>query len=110
VHHLDEFFHRKYAEDADGNLVKVATGEEILADQMAHADAHIHMPSPSYWPIMLAFCLPIIALGVIFSVILAVVGGALLVMAAYGWAIEPSTADPSDFNAPSGPSTGVAHV
>jgi cytochrome c oxidase subunit I len=48
VSHLDEFFHRKYAEDANGNMVKVATGEEILADQIAHADKHIHMPSPCW--------------------------------------------------------------
>ena len=108
VSHLDEFFYRKYAEDAQGNLVKVATGEEILADQLAHADTHIHMPSPSYWPIVLAFSLPIIGLGVIFSTYLAVVGAAILLMAAYGWAIEPSTADPSDFDPTSGPSTGVA--
>jgi hypothetical protein len=32
-------------------------------------------------------------------------------MAAYGWAIEPATADDSDFENPAGPSTEVAlHV
>ena len=111
VSHLDEFFHRKYAEDANGNMVKVATAEEILADQIAHADKHIHMPSPSYWPIVLAFSLPIIALGLIFSTYLAIFGGIICVMAGYGWAIEPSTADPSDFDQSAGPSTEVAlHV
>jgi cytochrome c oxidase subunit I len=111
VSHLDEFFHRKYAEDANGNMVKVATGEEILADQIAHADKHIHMPSPSYWPLVLAVSLPIIALGVIFSTYIAIAGGAICVMAAYGWAIEPATADDSDFENPAGPSTEVAfHV
>ena len=34
------------------------------------------MPSPSYWPIVLAFGLPIIAYGIIFNRVLAVVGGA----------------------------------
>ena len=53
VHALDEFFHRKYEDVGEGDahdLRKVATAEEILADLEAHADHHIHMPSPSYWP------------------------------------------------------------
>ena len=55
VHHLDEFFHRKYEDDDEGEhreLRQVATAEEMLAEQEANADAHIHMPSPSYWPIV----------------------------------------------------------
>ena len=54
VHALDEFFHRKYEDVGEGDahdLRQVATAEEILAEQEAHADHHIHMPSPSYWPI-----------------------------------------------------------
>ena len=34
------------------DLRQVATAEEILAEQEAHADHHIHLPSPSYWPIV----------------------------------------------------------
>ena len=58
VHALDEFFHRKYEDVGEGDhhdLQQVATAEEILAEQEAHADHHIHLPSPSYWPIVLAF-------------------------------------------------------
>ncbi len=55
VHTIDEFFHRKYAEDEEtGQLRQVATAEDILAEQERHADAHIHMPSPSYWPLVVA--------------------------------------------------------
>ena len=53
VHALDEFFHRKYEDVGEGDahdLRRVATAEEILAEQEAEADHHIHMPSPSYWP------------------------------------------------------------
>jgi cytochrome c oxidase subunit 1 len=103
VHALDEFFHRKYEEvdTPDGpRLVKVKTAEEIFAEQEAHADTHIHLPSPSYWPIVLAFSLPIIAYGVIFTHVLAVVGGAVLLLAMFGWSLEPSVADDDDFETP----------
>jgi cytochrome c oxidase subunit 1 len=101
VHALDEFFHRKYEEDPDtGEVRKVATAEEILAEQEANADQHIHMPSPSYWPIVLAFGLPIVAYGMIFSLLLAVVGGVIVLLGMFGWALEPSVADESDYDPP----------
>jgi cytochrome c oxidase subunit 1 len=100
VHSLDEFFHRKYEDVGEGDehdLRKVATAEDILAVQEAHADPHIHMPSPSYWPIVTAFALPIIAFGVIYNILLAIVGAFLLVFAIYSWALEPSVADDTDY-------------
>jgi cytochrome c oxidase subunit 1 len=101
VHALDEFFHRKYEENHEtGEISKVATAEEILAELEANGDAHIHMPSPSYWPIILALSLPIMAYGIIFSRMLAVVGGVILLLAMFGWALEPSTADDSDYDPP----------
>ncbi len=103
VHALDEFFHRKYEEvdtDQGVKLVKVKTAEEIYAEQEAHADKHIHMPSPSYWPILLALALPIIGYGVIFSRWLILIGGALVLLSCYGWALEPSVADEADYAEP----------
>ena len=103
VHGLDEFFHRKYEEvDSDDGprLVKVKTAEEIMAEQEAAADAHIHLPSPSYWPVVLALALPIMAYGLIFARVMTVVGGALLLLAAFGWALEPSVADEDDHERP----------
>ena len=98
VHHLDEFFHRKYEEDATTHTMKrVTTAEEIVAEQERNADKHIHMPSPSYWPIVLAFGLPVITFGMIYSYLISVVGGVIVLFAAYGWALESSTAPDSDF-------------
>jgi len=67
VRSIDEFFHRKYAEDANGRLEKIATAEELHAEQERHADQHIHLPSPSYWPIVLSAGLPFIGYGLIFD-------------------------------------------
>ncbi len=92
VHTLDEFFHRKYAEDENGGLRRIATAEELHDAQERDADAHIHMPSPSYWPIVLAFSLPIIAYGVIYQLWLCAAGAAIAILAMFGWAMEPSVA------------------
>ena len=103
VHALDEYFHRKYQEvdtPTGHKLVRVKTAEELLATEEANADEHIHLPSPSYWPIVLAFGLPIIAYGVIFNLLLSVVGAAVLLLGAFGWVLEPSVAEDRDYDPP----------
>ncbi len=113
VHHLDEFFHRKYEDVGEGEhheFRKIATAEELLAEEEANADAHIHMPSPSYWPVVVAAALPIIAYGVIFSHWLIAVGFAVVLLGIYGWALEPPTATPDDFEPPPPPTGGELEV
>jgi cytochrome c oxidase subunit 1 len=101
VDHLDEFFHRKYEEDANTHEIKqVATAEEVLADMNAHPDEHIHMPSRSYWPILVALALPIICYGLIYNRLLMAVGAAFLLLTMFGWAMEPATAPDDDFDPP----------
>ena len=103
VHALDEYFHLKYEEvdtDAGPRLVKLRTAEELHAEQEANADKHIHMPSPSYWPMVVAIALPIMAYGIIYSKVLTVIGGAILLMGIYAWSLEPSVADDSDYDPP----------
>ena len=102
VHALDEFFHRKYEEDlATGQIRLVSDYEQVMAAEMEHADTNIHMPSPSYWPILLALGLPIVAYGIIFNLLLAVFGGVIVLVSMFGWSLEPSVADESDFDPPS---------
>jgi cytochrome c oxidase subunit 1 len=86
VNGLDEFWHRKYGYDENHRVVRIAT-----AEQVAHkGDAKgVHLPSPSYWPIVLAFGLPIIGYGLIFNLWLCVLGGAIVVAALFGFALEP---------------------
>jgi cytochrome c oxidase subunit 1 len=116
VHSLDELFHRKYEEvdtDAGPRLVKVKTAEEVLAAEEAAGDKHIHLPSPSYWPIVLAFAFPVIAYGVIFNLMISVVGAGIMVIALFGWVLEPSVADDTDYDPPvegSGPTKELASI
>ena len=104
VHALDEFFHRKYedvGEDGHHDFKKVATADELIAEEAANADPHIHLPSPSYWPIVLAFSMPVLAYGIIYSTLLIIVGAAIAVLALFGWALEPPTAPDDEFDPPS---------
>ena len=50
----------------------------------------MHLPSPSYYPILLAFGLPIVGYGLIFSLWLCVIGGAIVLGAIFGWIMEPA--------------------
>jgi cytochrome c oxidase subunit I len=117
VHALDEFFHRKYEDVGEGgqhDYKQVRTGEQIIAEEEANAEAHIHLPSPSYWPIILAFAMMVLAYGVIYSTLLIAAGAAIAILALFGWALEPPTADDTEFDPPSSdggqPSKELAHV
>jgi cytochrome c oxidase subunit 1 len=88
VHGLDEFWHRKYGEDEDGRLVRIAATEDVVQKGDGRG---VHLPSPSYWPIVLAFGMPWIAWGLIYNLWFCVFGGVVVVAAIYGWIMEPAT-------------------
>jgi len=91
VHSLDEFWHRKYAEDRSGVAVPVPAGAAPAPDEGHAEGGHgIHMPSPSYYPAVAALGLPFIGYGVVLQWWLAVVGAVILLAGLYGWALEPS--------------------
>src|SRR3954463_11582823 len=117
----DELWHRKYSEDEHGRAVRreLPEAQPVMADteveptgaeghegpDLVRADVghdgegaeehepHIHMPSPSYWPLMMALGLPIICYGMIYKVwAVAIIGGIWTVSSIYAWALEPATA------------------
>jgi cytochrome c oxidase subunit 1 len=89
VTHLDEFWHRKYGEDESGRPVRIAE----TADVVQKGDGVPHLPAPSYWPIVLAFGLPLIGYGIIFNLGFAAVGAVVMFIAIYGWGLEPGFVD-----------------
>ena len=106
VHSLDDFWHKKYAEDEYGKPVPIPQGAAIAvsphdggghvggegdADGDEHGGHGIHLPSPSYMPIIAAAGMPIIAFGLIYDYALLAVGVAVLIVGIYGWALEPAT-------------------
>jgi cytochrome c oxidase subunit I len=48
----------------------------------------IHLPPPSFWPIVLAFGLALISAGVIWSIFISILGVVVLLVSIAGWALE----------------------
>jgi cytochrome c oxidase subunit 1 len=88
VEEFDEFWHRKYGHDENGRLVRIAATEDVVQDGSATG---VHLPSPSYWPLVLSAGLPLIGYGLIFNLWWALPGVVLLIAGIYGWVMEPST-------------------
>jgi cytochrome c oxidase subunit 1 len=88
VTHLDEFWHRKYGEDEQGRPVRMAATDDVV---QAGDPTGVHLPSPSYWPIVIAAGLPLIGYGVIFNLGFAAVGLFVVFVGVYGLGLEPST-------------------
>ncbi|MCZ7530574.1 MAG: cytochrome c oxidase subunit 4 [Acidimicrobiia bacterium] len=73
-----------------------ASGASVTtADEGTGADAHahtIHMPSPSYYPFVVALGMPIFAYGFVFHTYWLVIVGVLVTVAGIAaWALEPGT-------------------
>ena len=49
----------------------------------------IHMPQPSYWPLVVSIGLLIGGYGLIYNVAVAAIGGAIAMVAVYAWSFEP---------------------
>jgi cytochrome c oxidase subunit 1 len=76
----DDLWHRKYTEDESGHAVRVPSGAAVAVEERpaggdggdehggeGHGDGHgIHMPSPSYFPFILALGLPILGYAAVF--------------------------------------------
>ena len=90
VHHEDEFWHRKYSEDRQGRLVRVPFGVPASSEENAPSP---RMPAPSFWPVVIAFAMPIIGYGLIYNWWVVGVGALVAAVGAFGFALEPSYED-----------------
>ncbi|MBA2528482.1 MAG: cytochrome c oxidase subunit I [Euzebyales bacterium] len=112
----DELWHRKYVGGGARPPVRVPAGaapdhpdsspaEAAVTGQAepAHGPGHeghggIHMPSPSYYPLVAALGLPIAAWGVYVGgavqIGLLAVGAVVLLGGLFGWVLEPSAEEP----------------
>ena len=100
VTHRDEFWHRKYTEDEQGLLVRLPSGgsDDDPAGDSASPEAHgghddhhgIHLPSPSYYPLILALGIPVIGYGAVFHNFVLGAGILIVLFGMYAWGLEPS--------------------
>lgn len=69
-----------------------AAGTPITEPEALVDESTIHMPSPSYWPILIAAGVALIGGGLLSHYALSFVGGAIAMMGAVGWSNEPPAA------------------
>jgi cytochrome c oxidase subunit 1 len=96
VHARDDFWHRKYVENPEGVPVPaVAGGALSLSGDGEHAEATghhgIHMPSPSFFPLLTSLGPPLIAAGLIYDAAIVAVGAVVVLVGVFGWALEPAS-------------------
>jgi cytochrome c oxidase subunit 1 len=86
----DEFWHMKR------RAKKLSNDGEITEGEAGNVDVgSIHMPSPSYYPLLVSVGIVIVSYGILYNLGLVVVGGLLGILSIYGWSFEPAT-EPSD--------------
>lgn len=82
VEHLDDFWHRKYAEDGT---------KKQLAPEPSYDPKAIHLPNPSFWPIVLAGGITTGAAGFFisgFGLAVSLIGVVIILVSTYGWVYE----------------------
>ncbi len=96
VHHLDDFWYRKYGVDEEGRSVKLPP--ELVPPPDVVVEEHgIHMPSPSFYPIVSAIGIAILGAGLVFissgpiGIAILAVGAVIALWGLVGWAAEPVT-------------------
>jgi cytochrome c oxidase subunit I len=75
--------------EADEGFHDAEEGERAGPGTHGSAQGGIHMPSPSFYPILAALGLPLIAYGLIYSTWLIADGVLAVLVGLYGWAMEP---------------------
>lgn len=94
---VDDFWHRKYTEDADGRLVLIdgvdITKEPLeVSTEEAIKNHGVHLPSQSYWPVFVALGITVAGYGLIFqNWFVCGVGVLIFAFAMLGWSIEPDS-------------------
>jgi cytochrome c oxidase subunit 1 len=97
VQHRDDFWHRKYTETPE-EPAQPAPTPVIAGGANGHEDeSHgegtrangIHMPDPSYFPVVAALGIPLMGYGVIYNWALIPIGGLIALLGLFGWVLEP---------------------
>ena len=96
----DDLWHRKYTEDEGGRAVPIQPpppSNQVYDEFDEETAAGIHLPSPSFFPLLASLGLAVLAYGLIYKAWPVVGLGALWIIGAiYAWALEPATADVHD--------------
>jgi cytochrome c oxidase subunit 1 len=104
IESLDDFWRQKYTEDHEGRPVRRAEADQLLADLEYvgnNPPAPVHLPNPSYFPLLTALGMPFVAWGIMYHLAgwgkaLIVVGALTTIASLIGWGIEPLEDEPHE--------------
>ena len=84
----DDWWHRKYAPTPSGEPARVFAGGANGHDD-ADEGHGIHLPDPSYFPVLSSVGVLVMAYAVVFSLPFVIVGGLIAFLGLFGWVLEP---------------------
>ncbi len=90
VEHEDDFWHRKYTTAEDGTAVAIDPPPVFVFEP----DDNIHLPSPSFYPVLASAGLFIMLMGLVYvpwGLIAAGAGVLITIWGLFGWSMEPLT-------------------
>ena len=82
----DDWWHKKYSKKPTGEPARVYAG----GAENGHG---IHLPSPSYFPVVAAFGIMVMGYGAIFYLPVVAAGAFVSLIGFFGWVLEPSVAE-----------------
>jgi cytochrome c oxidase subunit 1 len=96
VTHRDQVWYDKYGEGhgSAADLSKVDTSADAHAEEEEEHD--VHMPDPSYWPLMVSIGLTVAAAGLMIHILVAIFGVAWTIISVYAWSLEPASTPPEE--------------
>jgi cytochrome c oxidase subunit 1 len=87
----DDHWHKKYVKKPSGEPARVFAGGANGHDE---DEGHgIHLPDPSYFPVVASLGVVVMAYGVIFFLPVVIVGALVTLLGLFGWVLEPGTAE-----------------
>jgi len=103
IHAVDDWWHRKYTEDEDGRMLRLDDYDKVKASAETglKPGQSVHLPSPSYYPILAASAIFLAMYGVVYgrsagvNYVITGLGVLVLVATLVAWGLEPST-EPHD--------------
>lgn len=96
VTHRDQVWYDKYGE-GHGSAAELSKIDTSVAEHAEEDEEHdVHMPNPSYWPLLVSAGLTIAAAGLLIHILVAIFGVAWTIVAIYAWSLEPASDPPNE--------------
>ncbi len=97
ITHRDQVWFDKYG-DGHGDAAQLRKTSAAVAEPAEESDEEheVHMPDPSYWPLLVSAGLTIAAAGLMIHIAVSVFGVAWTIISVYAWSLEPASTPPEE--------------